>query len=101
MVGNRSSLLQVKVIPKSIIYGEKQRAGRPRPYDDEGFMGLRGLCVVGIVYCLNQDFQDYRIFRIGRGLYTFRMMSIIRYYDVFFNEKSVDVIYFLEYNDVR
>ena len=44
--------------------GEKQRAGRPRPYDDEGFMGLRGLCVVGIVYCLNQDFQDYRIFRI-------------------------------------
>ena len=51
MVGNRSSLLQynnVKVIPKSIIYGEKQtggeiqpptdgsvfnRAGRPRPYD--------------------------------------------------------------------
>ena len=34
--------------------------------------GLRGLCVVGIVYCLNQDFQDYRIFRIGRGLYTFR-----------------------------
>ena len=77
------------------------RVGRPRPYDDEGFMGLRGLCVVGIVYCLNQDFQDYRIFRIGRGLYTFRMMSIIRYYDVFFNEKSVDVIYFLEYNDVR
>ena len=22
-------------------------------------MGLRGLCVVGIVYCLNQDFQDW------------------------------------------
>ena len=64
------------------------RAGRPRPYDDEGFMGLRGLCVVGIVYCLNQDFQDYRIFRIGRVLYTFRIMSIIRYYDVFFNKKS-------------
>ena len=21
-------------------------------------MGLRGLCVVGIVFCLNQDFQD-------------------------------------------
>ena len=79
MVGNRSSLLQfnnVKVIPKSIMYGEKQRAGRPRPYDDEGFMGLRGLCVVGIVFCLNQDFQDYRIFRIGRGLYTFRTAGV-------------------------
>ena len=35
------------------------RAGRPRPYDDEGFTGLRGLCVVGIVICLNQDFQDW------------------------------------------
>ena len=39
------------------------RAGRPRPYDDEGFLGLRGLCVVGIVFCLNQDGQDYQIFR--------------------------------------
>ena len=38
--------------------------------------GLRGLCVVGIVYCLNQDFQDYRIFRIGRGLYTFRTAGV-------------------------
>ena len=47
-------------------------AGRPRPYDGEGFLGLRGLCVVGIVYCLNQDFQDYQIFRIGSVLYTFR-----------------------------
>ncbi len=92
-VRNRSSLLQfnnVKVIPKSTMYGEKQRAGRPaptmvryanragrpRPYDDEGFMGLRGLCVVGIVYCLNQDFQDYRIFRIGSVLYTFRTAGV-------------------------
>ena len=39
-------------------------------------MGLRGLCVVGIVYCLNQDFQDYRIFRIGRVLYTFRTAGV-------------------------
>ena len=62
--------------------------GKPSPYDLSFVDGLRGLCVVGIVYCLNQDFQDYRIFRIGRVLYTFRMMSIIRYYDVFFNEKS-------------
>ena len=79
MVGNRSSLLQynnVKVIPKSIMYGEKQRAGRPRPYDLSFVDGLRGLCVVGIVYCLNQDFQDYRIFRIGRGLYTFRTAGV-------------------------
>ena len=45
--------------------------GKPRPYDLSFVDGLRGLCVVGIVYCLNQDFQDYRIFRIGRGLYTF------------------------------
>ena len=72
------------------MYGEKQRAGRPRPYDlaptnragrprpyDLSFVdGLRGLCVVGIVYCLNQDFQDYRIFRIGRGLYTFRTVGV-------------------------
>ena len=44
-VGNRSSLLQynnVKVIPKSIIYGEKQRAGRPRPYGWFGMLIGRG-----------------------------------------------------------
>ena len=51
-------------------------AVRNRSYDGEGFMGLRGLCVVGIVYCLNQDFQDYRIFRIGRGLYTFCTVGV-------------------------
>ena len=49
--------------------------GKPRPYDLSFVDGLRGLCVVGIVYCLNQDFQDYRIFRIGRGLYTFRTVG--------------------------
>ena len=50
--------------------------GKPRPYDLSFVDGLRGLCVVGIVYCLNQDFQDYRIFRIGRGLYTFRTAGV-------------------------
>ena len=50
--------------------------GDPAPTDGEGFLGLRGLCVVGIVYCLNQDFQDYRIFRIGRVLYTFRTAEV-------------------------
>ena len=35
------------------------RAGRPRPYDLSFVDGLRGLCVVGIVFCLNQDFQDW------------------------------------------
>ena len=50
--------------------------GRARVYDLSFVDGLRGLCVVGIVYCLNQDFQDYRIFRIGRGLYTFRTAGV-------------------------
>ena len=74
--------------PRPYDLAPTNRTGRPRPYDGEGFLGLRGLCVVGIVYCLNQDFQNYRIFRIGSVLYTFRIMSIIRYYDVFFNKKS-------------
>ncbi len=46
------------------------RAGRPRPYDGKGFLGLRGLCVVGIVYCLNQDFQDWeRSIHIPNNVY--------------------------------
>ena len=47
----------------------------PAPTMERDFLGLRGLCVVGIVYCLNQDFQDYRIFRIGSVLYTFRTVG--------------------------
>ena len=48
----------------------------PAPTIERDFLGLRGLCVVGIVYCLNQDFQDYRIFRIGSVLYTFRTAGV-------------------------
>ena len=53
--------------------------GWPRPYDLSFVDGLRGLCVVGIVFCLNQDFQDYRIFRIvSHQLAEDSTISIVR-----------------------